>query len=99
MHQIFVHITAFELGGLCEFWDHLNKRFFARLERSFMSSVRKLEYCLKRYYLVHAIQVFKKTPDTFFSLHTMCVLPGHRVHSDIDGWWRRLHPRAEIVVV
>ena len=57
VNQIFVHVTAFELGGLCEFWDHLSKRFFSRLERSFMSSVRKLEYCLKRYYLVHAIQV------------------------------------------
>ena len=69
VHQIFVHITAFELGGLCGFWDHLSKRFFARLERSFMSSVRKLEYCLKRYYLVYAIQVraAQSTPPCAFS--------------------------------
>eukprot|EP00729_Bicosta_minor_P023836 gene23836-24750_t len=32
VNQIFVHVTAFELGGLCEFWDHLSKRFFSRLE-------------------------------------------------------------------
>ena len=57
VHQVFVHISAFELTSMCDFWEHLSRRFFSRLERSFMSSVRKLEVCLKRYYLVNAIQV------------------------------------------
>lgn len=57
VNQLFLHISSFDLDALCDFWEHLTRRFFSRLERSFMSSVRKLEVCLKRYYLVHAIQV------------------------------------------
>jgi hypothetical protein len=55
VRQMFIHVHAYELQALCDFWDHLSRRFFSRLERSFMLSVRKLEYCLKRYYLVSVL--------------------------------------------
>ncbi|KJE96129.1 WD repeat-containing protein 91 [Capsaspora owczarzaki ATCC 30864] len=59
--QLFAYIAAFDIVGLRQFWGHLDMRFFARLDHSFFASVRKLEICLQRYYVVHAIQSGK--PD------------------------------------
>eukprot|EP00035_Acanthoeca_spectabilis_P025229 m.457456 g.457456 ORF g.457456 m.457456 type:complete len:658 (-) comp21265_c0_seq1:119-2092(-) len=54
--QLFSFIEKYEVEALLEFWDQLNWRFFSRLEKPFTSSVRKLEICLKRYYVINAIQ-------------------------------------------
>lgn len=41
-----------DLVALREAWTHLDQRFFARLEHSFLSTARKLENALLRMYLV-----------------------------------------------
>eukprot|EP00038_Savillea_parva_P000007 m.93431 g.93431 ORF g.93431 m.93431 type:complete len:663 (+) comp10001_c0_seq2:61-2049(+) len=56
VEQLFAFVEKYEVDALIEFWDQLNWRFFSRLEKPFTSSVRKLEICLKRYYVVNAIQ-------------------------------------------
>jgi len=54
--HLFTLVEKYEVDALLEFWDQLNWRFFSRLEKPFTSSVRKLEICLKRYYVINAIQ-------------------------------------------
>eukprot|EP00041_Stephanoeca_diplocostata_P010167 m.161627 g.161627 ORF g.161627 m.161627 type:complete len:680 (-) comp18051_c0_seq1:209-2248(-) len=56
VNQLFTYVASSDLNGLCDFWDHLRRRFFSRLEKSFTASVRKLDLCVKRYYVVHAVQ-------------------------------------------
>lgn len=41
-----------DLVALREAWSHLDHRFFARLEHSFLSTAKKLENALLRMYLV-----------------------------------------------
>lgn len=45
-------IVNLDLVALREAWTHLDQRFFARLEHSFLSTARKLENALLRMYLV-----------------------------------------------
>ena len=45
-----------DLSGYLEFWEHLDQRFYSRLDASFTSSARKLDLLLKRYYLVVCVQ-------------------------------------------
>lgn len=48
-------IVNLDLAALREAWAHLDQRFFARLEHSFLSTARKLENALLRMYLVTCI--------------------------------------------
>lgn len=45
-------IVNLDLAALREAWNHLDQRFFARLEHSFLGTARKLENALLRMYLV-----------------------------------------------
>eukprot|EP01137_Pigoraptor_chileana_P017651 Opistho-2@76038 len=54
--HIFSFITAYDIVGLKDFWGHLDQRFFSRLDNSYANSIRKLDVCLHRYYIVYAIQ-------------------------------------------
>ena len=49
-------LTNFDLNGVIAFWTYLDTRFFSRLGDSLVSGVRKLELCMKRYFVVHALQ-------------------------------------------
>ncbi|GFY72982.1 WD repeat-containing protein 91 [Trichonephila inaurata madagascariensis] len=48
-------IINLDLNALRESWAHLDQRFFARLEHSFLGTARKLETALLRMYLVTCI--------------------------------------------
>ncbi len=54
--QLFGYVQTSDLRGMFEFWEHLERTFFSRLDHAFASSARKLELCLKRYYVVFAVQ-------------------------------------------
>jgi len=54
--HIFSYVTSCNLSAMEAYWDNLDRRFFARLESAAQPSVRKLELCLRRYYIVYAVQ-------------------------------------------
>lgn len=54
--QLFAAVSAYDLAALNELWAYLDTRFFARLEDQHVRTVKRLELCLLRYYLVHAAQ-------------------------------------------
>ena len=54
--QLFAAISAYDLAALTDLWNYLDTRFFARLEEQHLRTVKRLELCLFRYYLVHAAQ-------------------------------------------
>eukprot|EP00051_Salpingoeca_urceolata_P005646 m.75394 g.75394 ORF g.75394 m.75394 type:complete len:635 (-) comp14479_c0_seq2:212-2116(-) len=54
--HLFSCAQGLDLEGLLSFWRHLDNRFFSRLDHAFLHSVRKLELCLLRYYVVCTIQ-------------------------------------------
>ena len=54
--QLFAAISAYDLAALTDLWGYLDTRFFARLDDSHLRTVKRLELCLLRYYLVHAAQ-------------------------------------------
>ena len=64
------HIVSFlqtsDLPGYLEFWEHLDQRFYSRLDASFTSSARKLDLLLKRYFLVVCVQNGKTDKITDF---------------------------------
>lgn len=45
-------IINLDLSALREAWSHLDQRYFARLEHSFLGTAKKLENALLRMYLV-----------------------------------------------
>jgi len=54
--QLQTYVTSYDLANLRDYWNFLNSRLFSRLEQRFMTSVRKLEVGLLKYYLVYAAQ-------------------------------------------
>ena len=56
MDQLYQYILSYDITGLRDYWDYLNDRFFKRLDYQHNSNVKKLEMCLLRLYIVHAIQ-------------------------------------------
>ena len=56
VNYIFSFVSSYDLQGLLAVWGHLEQRFFGKLGEPFVSSARKLEACLKRYYIVNAVQ-------------------------------------------
>ena len=57
VQHLFSCVSACNLSGMTSYWEHLDRRFFVRLQAASQPSVRKLELCLRRYYIVHAVQV------------------------------------------
>ena len=47
--QLLGYVWIYDLAGLQTFWEHLERRVFARLECSHAANVRKLEISLLRY--------------------------------------------------
>ncbi|XP_035673814.1 WD repeat-containing protein 91-like isoform X1 [Branchiostoma floridae] len=54
--QMIGYIQQYELGALREYWGHLDRRVFCRLEHAHSTGVNKLSRSLLRLYLVHAMQ-------------------------------------------
>jgi len=57
LEQLQTYIVNYDLSNLREYWSYLNQRLFCRLETRFLSSVRKLEVGLLKFYLVNAQQL------------------------------------------
>lgn len=69
--QLYQYIQSYDIVGLRDFWDYLNDRFFKRLDYQHNSNVKKLEMCLLRLYVVHAIQNSKNDKVVeFFEKYT-----------------------------
>ena len=71
MDQLYQYILSYDIDGLRDFWDYLNDRFFKRLDYQHNSNVKKLEMCLLRLYVVHAVQNSKNDKVVeFFEKYT-----------------------------
>ncbi|KAM7445845.1 WD repeat-containing protein 91 [Porites harrisoni] len=69
--QLYQYILAYDILGLRDYWDYLNDRFFKRLDYQHYSNVKKLEMCLLRLYIVHALQNSKNDKVVeFFEKYT-----------------------------
>lgn len=55
VEQLFHHINSYNIGALLDLWDYLSRNFFARLDKDFSFTVKKLDLSLKRYYVVHCV--------------------------------------------
>ncbi|XP_051886386.1 WD repeat-containing protein 91 isoform X3 [Pristis pectinata] len=49
-------VQGYDLNGLREYWNYLDRRLFRRLEDAYRHTVNKLRTSLYRYYLVHTVQ-------------------------------------------
>jgi hypothetical protein len=56
VEQLFASVSAYDLPAVTDLWAHLDTRFFSRLEDPHLRTVKRLELCLLRYYLVNAAQ-------------------------------------------
>jgi hypothetical protein len=43
VQHLFALLSAFDLRGTLDFWEHLSQKFFSRIDPQFSPSVRKLE--------------------------------------------------------
>lgn len=69
--QLHQYILSYDIVGLRDFWDYLNDRFFKRLDYQHYSNVKKLEMCLLRLYIIHALQNSKNDKVVeFFEKYT-----------------------------
>lgn len=69
--QLYQYILSYDITSLRDYWDYLNDRFFKRLDYQHNSNVKKLEMCLLRLYIVHAIQNSKNDKVVeFFEKYT-----------------------------
>ncbi|KAJ8317213.1 hypothetical protein KUTeg_005117 [Tegillarca granosa] len=59
IEQLQSYVTSYDLSSLYDYWTYLNHRLFSRLEQRYMSSVRKLEVGLLKYYVTYASQTNK----------------------------------------
>ncbi|MEQ2167697.1 WD repeat-containing protein 91 [Goodea atripinnis] len=60
-------VQSFDLSGLKEYWLHLDRRLFCRLEDVYRSTVNKLRTSIYRYYIINTIQKgnLEKTQEFF----------------------------------
>ncbi|XP_015756761.1 PREDICTED: WD repeat-containing protein 91-like [Acropora digitifera] len=69
--QLHQYILSYDIVGLRDFWDYLNDRFFKRLDYQHYTNVKKLEMCLLRLYIIHALQNSKNDKVVeFFEKYT-----------------------------
>ena len=54
--QLYQYISSYDIVGIRDYWGYLDERFFKRLDYQHNSNVKKLETCLLRLYIVHALQ-------------------------------------------
>lgn len=55
VEQLFHYINTYNISALLDLWDYLSRNFFARLDKDFSFTVKKLDISLKRYYVVHCV--------------------------------------------
>ncbi|XP_031557069.1 WD repeat-containing protein 91-like [Actinia tenebrosa] len=76
MDQLLVYVSSYDISSLRDYWEHLDKKFFKRLDYQHYSNVRKLETCLLRLYIVHALQNSKQEKVVeFFEKYTIELQP------------------------
>lgn len=56
MNHLTFHVSQSDLQSTNDFWEHLRRRFFSRLERPHEAGARSLENRLRRYYLITCVQ-------------------------------------------
>ncbi|VDI82357.1 Hypothetical predicted protein [Mytilus galloprovincialis] len=66
LEQLQTYVVNYDLSNLREYWSYLNQRLFSRLETRYLSSVRKLEVGLLKFYLVNAQQLNRHDRVTDF---------------------------------
>ena len=59
-------VTVYDLQGIRDYWSYLRRRFFTRLDTANLTNAQKLEKCLYRFYLVHAVQTSRPDMVTDF---------------------------------
>lgn len=57
IEQLQQFVQSFDLCGLREYWQYLDRRLFCRLEDVYRSTVNKLRTSLYRFYVINTIQV------------------------------------------
>ena len=58
--QLIAYISNDDVSELKNYWNQLNKRFFQMLDYQHYADVKKMETCLFRLYIVHALQNSKQ---------------------------------------
>ncbi|XP_073668613.1 WD repeat-containing protein 91 isoform X1 [Paramisgurnus dabryanus] len=63
-------IQTFDLVGLRDYWNYLDRRLFSRLEDVYRPTVSKLRTSLYRFYIIHTVQMknSEKTQEFFQKL-------------------------------
>ncbi|XP_033109772.1 WD repeat-containing protein 91-like [Anneissia japonica] len=56
VEQLLAFINLYDLMGLRNYWDHLERRLFSRLESAYSSNVKRLQLSVLRLYIVNAVQ-------------------------------------------
>uniref|UniRef100_A0A8C5F585 WD repeat-containing protein 91 n=1 Tax=Gadus morhua TaxID=8049 RepID=A0A8C5F585_GADMO len=56
VEQLLQLVLTFDLSALRDYWGHLERRLFSRLQEGYAPAVAKLTTSLYRYYVVNAIQ-------------------------------------------
>ncbi|XP_048584812.1 WD repeat-containing protein 91 isoform X2 [Nematostella vectensis] len=70
--QLRYYVSIYDISSLRQYWEHLDKRFFKRVDFQHYANVRKLETCLLRLYIVNALQNYKIEKVTeFFEKYAM----------------------------
>lgn len=54
--QLMAYVSASDIQGLRDYWNHLDCKLFCRLEQIYSTAIRKLEFGLLKFYLVQAHQ-------------------------------------------
>uniref|UniRef100_A0A8C5BQ77 WD repeat-containing protein 91 n=1 Tax=Gadus morhua TaxID=8049 RepID=A0A8C5BQ77_GADMO len=63
VEQLLQLVLTFDLSALRDYWGHLERRLFSRLQEGYAPAVAKLTTSLYRYYVVNAIQ--ERTQEFF----------------------------------
>lgn len=86
MDQLLAYVSSYDISSLRDYWEHLDKKFFKRLDYQHYNNVRKLETCLLRLYIVHALQNSKQEKVVeFFEKYTIELQP----QSEWKEWFGR----------
>lgn len=88
VEQLQSYVTSYDLSSLYDYWAYLNHRLFSRLEQRYMSSVRKLEVGLLKYYVTYASQTNKTDKVLEFFERMATELQNQ---TEFKDWFSKLH--------
>ena len=60
MHQLLSYINICDIDSLRSYWNHLESRIFSRFEQQHLSTVKRMEFNLYKFYLVNCMQNGKR---------------------------------------